>query len=89
MVARRRPFTVEAVRFDDPGHASTVTSWVIGHRHAAWGVAAHGDVIILSTSRGRRRVELGEWVVFRGAGDFEVLSNAAFHDQYDLVGFDE
>lgn len=88
-VARRRPFTCDAIRFDVAGESSAVLAWVIARRGVAYGVAAYNDVVILSTSHGRRRVEIGDWVVYRGRGDFEVLPDTVFHDQFDLVGVDE
>lgn len=87
--ARKRPLTVEAIQHTDSAYVDRVVNWLLSHRQAAYGIHNSGELIIVTTSHGRRRVAVGDWVIARGQGDFEVLPARVFHEQYDVVGTDE
>lgn len=90
LVAVSKPVEVDAVRFLEPEQAPDLLNWLQLRRGVGFSDVQHRTKVFVDTGLGLpAEVRLGDWIIALPRRRFEVLSNAAFEQRYDLVGFSE
>ncbi|ACU35596.1 hypothetical protein [Actinosynnema mirum] len=76
---RKRPVTIEAVRFESAQDGSRIAEWCGGTNEVA------PDQIQITTPEGVMCAGLGDWVIRGVAGEFYPCKHSIFEATYDLA----